>query len=69
MKVSPERYHLRQERYLTNPSAKDEGEQSPCDYKWDVPITYFTDLQPKKVERTWLMRGDGYLELNVPAGN
>jgi hypothetical protein len=39
-------------------------EDNPYGYKWDIPVTWKTDLA-EKVEQSWMLSNDGYLDVKV----
>ena len=59
---------LRQSRYLLDQDKKGEGTSSPYKYKWDVYLTYITNIHPTDVEQKWLSTTDEFVEISVPSG-
>ena len=56
-------YRVTQERFLMDPlaySAPDE--QSPYDYKWEVPVTYITSNNAT-VQQVWLHQKDAFIDM------
>ena len=68
-RVNPTHYRLHQKRYLidSDQGNKDEEEHNPLGYKWDIPLTWFSDKGSKKVEQKWLLSSDGYVDVKVDA--
>ena len=65
-KVKNGRYKLTQKRYLLDPSLADKSEKSPYGYKWDIPITWVTDLNPNDRQLKWFRSDEGFIEVQVP---
>ena len=68
-RVNPTHYRLHQKRYLidSDQGNEDEEEHNPLGYKWDIPLTWFSDKGSKKVEQKWLLSSDGYVDVKVDA--
>ena len=43
-----------QSRYLLDPSAEEKSPPSPYNYKWDIPITWITNSDPKEQKIQWM---------------
>lgn len=59
-----DKYTITQERFLTDSSAV-ETETSPFGYKWEVPVTYITSLNPNATDKQqeWLHTDAASLEM------
>ncbi|XP_065573933.1 glutamyl aminopeptidase-like isoform X1 [Artemia franciscana] len=64
---SGNKYTIRQQRYLVDPeTAKSKKlKESPFNYKWEVPVSYITNLN-KEPEIKWLHMNDDQIEITVP---
>ncbi|XP_077996935.1 endoplasmic reticulum aminopeptidase 2-like [Glandiceps talaboti] len=54
-----------QQRFLINPTSQYSDDESPFNYKWNIPFTYITSSDPEKSTRLPLMSEPG--EFDVPA--
>ncbi|KAG7172427.1 Glutamyl aminopeptidase-like 3 [Homarus americanus] len=67
VRTSPETLVLTQKRFLQDPTAKHDRSCSEFEYKWDIPISYFTSSD-STTQRAWLYRKDGSLTLKIDPG-
>ncbi|CAL4084418.1 unnamed protein product [Meganyctiphanes norvegica] len=58
---------VRQERFLADPDAVSPND-SKYGYKWDVPVTFITNLN-QNTKQLWLYRSMGKLLVDKPAGS
>ncbi|XP_050691073.1 glutamyl aminopeptidase-like [Eriocheir sinensis] len=63
---APNTFTLSQERFLLDPNAEYDPNDSVFRYKWDVPVSYTTSAD-STVQRSWLYHENSTLELAVPA--
>nr|XP_045603518.1 glutamyl aminopeptidase-like [Procambarus clarkii] len=61
----PNLLEVRQMRFLSDPETKSKDD-SPYGYRWDIPVTYITDVSPRQQE--WFYRDMDKLTLRKPAG-
>lgn len=50
-----------QKRFLVSPRENETDilkPKSPFDYKWYIPLSYYTDKEPDKVENVWMNMTD-----------
>jgi len=59
-------YRVEQERYLTDSSLAGQGEPSPYGYRWDVPVTWISDIEPNSTELQWLGKEEAMIEVVLP---
>ncbi|XP_053982907.1 endoplasmic reticulum aminopeptidase 1-like isoform X1 [Hylaeus volcanicus] len=55
-----------QKRFLISPKENDTESlqpKSPFDYKWYVPLTYYTDREPRKLHNVWMNLTDVTFEI------
>lgn len=58
-KKSATEYRLTQKRFFSNPANENiQPEDSEFKYKWTIPITFTTDIDSEKINRTWFQHGD-----------
>ncbi|GLV31099.1 uncharacterized protein CBL_12173 [Carabus blaptoides fortunei] len=57
---------LTQKRFLADPEKENEAEPSVYNYKWSIPITYVTDVDPQVQKTVWFNRTDDQLKISVP---
>ena len=68
-RVKERTVRLRQSRYLLDQENEGKGEQSPYNYKWDVYLTYITNIQSGSgANHEWLSANDEFVEITVPSG-
>ena len=67
-RLSDTRYRLRQERYLLDSDSKGKDTPSPYGYKWEVPITWISNLNPSAPKQQWLKSTDEFMDLTVASG-
>lgn len=51
-----------QKRFLVLPNENDteiSNQKSPFNYKWYVPLSYYTDKEPHKLHNIWMNLTDG----------
>ncbi|XP_055377192.1 aminopeptidase A-like [Condylostylus longicornis] len=64
-KLSETEYKLKQKRFFANPEDENkEVEESPYNYRWEIPITYFTS-ENQSVERKWFKYEDAEVSLTL----
>lgn len=63
---APDTLVLSQKRFLLDPSAEYNPDESVFKYKWDVPVSYTTSAN-SVVQRSWFNHENSTLELKVPA--
>lgn len=56
-----------QKRFLMSPRNKTDTLRpaSPFDYKWYIPVTYYTDEEPNIVYSLWLNMSNGKMQFYV----
>lgn len=64
-KEDKNKLEVRQRRFLSDPEAVS-AEDSPFGYKWDIPVTFASDVTAR--QQMWLHRGMDRLVLMKPAG-
>lgn len=58
-RVSNTEYTLTQKRFLSNPANENvQPEDSEFKYRWTIPITYTTDVNPNQTQRAWFQHND-----------
>ncbi|XP_069936236.1 glutamyl aminopeptidase isoform X1 [Cherax quadricarinatus] len=67
VRTSPETVTFTQKRFLHDPAAQNDEEESKFGYKWDIPITYITSSDPT-IQRTWLYREADNVRVKVDPG-
>ena len=68
-RVKERTVRLRQSRYLLDQENEGKGERSPYNYKWDVYLTYITNIQSESdAKHEWLSANDEFVEITVPSG-
>lgn len=67
VRTSPETVTFTQKRFLHDPAAQYDEEESKFGYKWDIPITYITSSDPT-IQRTWLFREADNVRVKVDPG-
>ncbi|XP_031335300.1 glutamyl aminopeptidase-like isoform X2 [Photinus pyralis] len=60
-------YVLTQKRFLKDYS-NTVAKSSPYGYKWSVPVTFVTDLAPKKAETRWFKHDQPNIKITKPPG-
>lgn len=60
------KFRLRQERYLLDSSADDRDLSKP--YKWEVPITWISSLNPSEPKQKWLSSNAHHMDLTMESG-
>ncbi|KAI5749139.1 hypothetical protein M8J76_004903 [Diaphorina citri] len=66
VKKSGDQVTFTQQRYLSNPNASYNPDDSPYKYLWDVYITMFTSSDPSHTLHTWLYRNMSEAKISVP---
>lgn len=64
--IAPNRFKIHQKRFLIDPDANPNEPESKFNYKWDVPVTYFTDKQ-KDLKRLWLNKDQAEVVIEASA--
>lgn len=59
-------YRVQQERYLTDSSLAGQGDTSPYGYRWDVPVTWISEIAPNSTELQWLGKEEAMIEVMLP---
>ncbi|XP_063881368.1 glutamyl aminopeptidase-like isoform X4 [Scylla paramamosain] len=65
-RAAPDTLVFSQQRFLLDPSAQYNPDDSPFRYKWDVPVSYITSAN-STVQQSWFNHEDSTLEVKVPA--
>lgn len=58
---------LYQKRFLMSPPRNETDAlqpKSPFDYRWYIPVTYYTDKQPHEIRKVWLNMTTGNTQDN-----
>ncbi|XP_063704235.1 glutamyl aminopeptidase-like [Culicoides brevitarsis] len=63
-RIASNEFQVEQKRFLTDSNNDPSKPESKFGYKWDVPVTYFTDTD-KNVTRTWLKRDQKSITIKV----
>ncbi|XP_066980516.1 glutamyl aminopeptidase-like [Macrobrachium rosenbergii] len=63
--VDSNKIEMRQTRFLSDPKAES-PDDSPFRYRWDIPVTYVTDVSNKT--QVWFRRNMDKLVIDKPAG-
>lgn len=63
--ISPNQFKIQQRRFLLDPEANINEPESKFNYKWDVPIHYFTDKNAE-VKRLWFSRDQEEIVIDIP---
>ncbi|CAB4031270.1 glutamyl aminopeptidase-like, partial [Paramuricea clavata] len=58
------KYFAKQEHFLVNPDAKP-ALKSPYNYKWHIPLTYYTDQTNAVIDPIWMPQEDIALDITV----
>ncbi|XP_045115492.1 glutamyl aminopeptidase-like isoform X2 [Portunus trituberculatus] len=65
-RAAPDTLAFSQQRFLLDPNAQYNPDDSPFRYKWDVPVSYITSAN-STIQRSWFNHEDSTLEVKVPA--
>lgn len=62
---TPDTFHITQKRFLQDPLAWSDDSESPYEYRWDIPVTFITSINPTGIKQIWFYKDMEYLEITV----